>query len=169
MDIKNLIKKSLGALGAFAFCAAMTIGCKSEPDYKTVRQEVMDLHDKVMGDGEKAVKNRMVLDTLSKVRLKELKQAKPDLDTTEEKNKISLLIAKLNKADDNMMDWMHDFQPDIEGKSNGEAVKYFQGEMIRIKKLDGEYKKALDESDAYLEKFNLKPASAAAEHDHSKH
>jgi len=167
--MRNLIKKCSLAVTLLVLCAAIITGCKSEPDYKTVRQEVMDLHDKVMGDGEKAVKNRMVLDTLSRVKLKALKQAKPDLDTTEEKNKINLLIAKLSKADDNMMDWMHNFQPDIEGKSNEQAVKYFQREMIRIKKLDGEYKKAMDESDAYLKKFNLKPASAKAEHNHSKH
>ncbi|WP_293785690.1 hypothetical protein [uncultured Pedobacter sp.] len=167
--MKNLIKKCSLAVGLLALCAAVITGCKSEPDYKTVRQEVMDLHDKVMGDGEKAVKNRMVLDTFARVKLKELKQIKPDLDTAEEKNKINLLIAKLSKADDNMMDWMHGFQPDIEGKSNAEAVKYFQGEMTKIKKLDNEYKHALDESDAYLKKFNLKPTSQEAKHDHSKH
>jgi hypothetical protein len=167
--MKNLIKKCSGAVAVLTLCAALITGCKSEPDYKAVRQQVMDLHDKVMGDGEKAVKNRMVLDTLSRVKLKELKQGKPDLDTAEEKSKIILLINKLTKADDNMMEWMHAFQPDIEGKSNGEAVKYFQNEMTKIKKLDGEYKQALDESDAYLKKFNLKPASSEAEHDHSKH
>jgi hypothetical protein len=167
--MRNLIKKSSLTFASVALCAAMITGCKSEPDYKAVRQEVMDLHDKVMGDGEKAVKNKMVLDTLARVKLKELKMGKPDLDTTEEKRNISLLITKLTKADDNMMDWMHNFQPDIEGKSNAEAVKYFQVEMGKIKKLDGEYKQALDESDAYLKKFNLKPASEEAEHDHSKH
>ncbi|WP_343522618.1 hypothetical protein [Pedobacter sp.] len=167
--MRKLTKKCSGAAAMLTLGVVMAIGCKNEPDYKVFRQEVMDLHDKVMEDGEKAVKNRMALDTLSKIKLKEIKMGRPDLDTAEEKNKINLLIARLTKADDNMMDWMHAFQPDIEGKSNAEAIKYFQNEMTKIKKLDGEYKQALEESDAYLEKFNLKPASPVTEHDHSKH
>lgn len=167
--MKKITKKSAAALAILVICTAITMGCKSGPDYKAVRQEVMDLHDKVMEDGEKAMKNRMILDTLSKFKLKAIKASQTDIDTASEKKNITLLIAKLTKADDNMMDWMHDFDPDIEGKNNEEAVKYFQGEMTKIKKLDSEYKQALNESDAYLKKFNMKPVSPEAEHDHSKH
>lgn len=170
--MKNLImKQSYRLLIAGAFCSLFFAACQNQPDYKEVRQQVMDLHDKVMADGEKVVKNKMILDTIGKLKLKALKAAQPTLDTLAEKKKIAELVDKLNKADEKMMDWMHDFKADVQGKDNAEAVKYFSGEMTKIKALDEQYKNVITESDAYLKKLNLKPAEtpAAAQHNHNKH
>jgi len=147
----------------------MVQSCKTAPDYKVVRQEVMDLHDKVMADGEDAVRNKMLLDTLSRIKLPAIKTAQPALDTALEQRKIAALVAKLTKADDEMMDWMHAFQPDTEGKSNEQAVSYFRAEMVKISALEKSYARALQESDAYLKKFDMKPNGHAATDDHSKH
>lgn len=43
---------------------ATFISCKTEPDAKAVSQEVLNIHDKLMIDGEKVIKNKMKLDTL---------------------------------------------------------------------------------------------------------
>lgn len=168
--MKNLIfKNPTYLLLVLIMAASLIYGCKTEPDYKIVRQQVMDLHDKVMGDAEQAVNNKMLLDSLSKFKLKEIKAMQPDLDTASAQKQISSLIGKLVQADEGMMDWMHNFQPDIEGKSNKEAIKYFKSEMVKIENLDKIYKKTLIESDDYLKNFNLKSHAEGVFHDHSKH
>ncbi|RYD73322.1 MAG: hypothetical protein EOP55_17250, partial [Sphingobacteriales bacterium] len=40
--------------------------CKTEPDSSAVKKELLNIHDKLMLDGEKVVKNRMALDSLLK-------------------------------------------------------------------------------------------------------
>jgi len=170
--MKNLLFKNKFSNFYFLLIGLILIGsCKNEPDYKVVRQEVMDIHDKIMVDGERAIKNKMVLDTLSKTKLKELNQAHPELDTLAEKIQIAKLVEKLSQADEMMMDWMHEFQADIEGKTNEQAVTYFKGEMVKVVNLDQFYKEVLKESDAYLKKFNLSSVKGEKEvpHDHSKH
>jgi len=150
----------------FILCISMFLGCANEPDYKVIRQEVVDLHNKVMEDGEIASKNRLMLDTLSRIGLKAVK---PSIDTITEQKNIAILIGKLNQVDQDMMKWMQDFEPDVEGKSNAAAVKYFEGEKIKIKKLDSQYNQILNESGIYLKKFNLIPPSHSMEHDHDRH
>ncbi|GGE38830.1 hypothetical protein GCM10011413_00470 [Pedobacter psychrotolerans] len=147
----------------------MFLGCNNETDYKVIRQEVVDLHNKVMEDGEIASKNRLMLDTLSRIGLKAFKDTQPGIDTITEQKNIAILIGKLDQVDQDMMKWMQEFEPDVEGKGNAEAVKYFEGERIKIKKLDSQYKQILNESDVYLKKFNLIPSSHSMEHDHGKH
>ncbi|MET3114919.1 hypothetical protein AAKU52_002659 [Pedobacter sp. CG_S7] len=149
----------------------LMVSCQNEPNYKAVRQEVMDLHDKIMVDGERAIKNKMILDTLSKSKLKQLKQLHPEIDTLQEKVQIVKLVEKLSQADEMMMDWMHEFQADIEGKSNAQAVTYFKGEMVKVANLDHFYEELLKESNAYLKKFNLNSVEVEKEvpHNHSKH
>lgn len=150
----------------FIICISMFLGCTNEPDYKVIRQEVVDLHNKVMEDGEIASKNRLMLDTLSRIGLKAVQ---PSIDTITEQKNIAILIGKLNQVDQDMMKWMQDFEPDVEGKDNAAAVKYFEGEKIKIKKLDSQYKQILNESGIYLKKFNLMPPSHSMEHDHDQH
>lgn len=167
--MRNLFKTYATSWILVALCLSIFLGCNNEPDYKVIRQEVVDLHNKVMEDGEMASKNRLMLDTLSRIRLKAFKVTQPSIDTITEQKTIVKLTAKLNQTDQDMMKWMQDFEPDMEGKRNAEAVKYFEGERIKIKKLDSQYKQILNESDAYLKKFNMIPPSQSMEHDHDKH
>lgn len=154
---------------AILFVMLAFTSCSSEPDYKKVRQEVIDLHDKLMVDGEMAIRNKMALDTLSIQGLSAAKKSNPTLDTTAEKEHIKKLVAQLKTADDNMMDWMQDFKADIEGMNNAQAVTYFQSEKIKLVKMDSLYKIALDGSKHYLQKFGVNIHPLNDGHDHSKH
>jgi hypothetical protein len=44
--------------------STLLFSCKTEPDSKAIRQEVLNIHDKLMIDGEKVIKNKMKLDAL---------------------------------------------------------------------------------------------------------
>ena len=167
--MKNLIKKHFGALLLVLICAGLILSCKSERNYKAVREEVIDIHNDVMADGEQAARYRMIMDSLSKIKIMVNTDHQPVADTTADHKKISTLIAKLDQAENHMMEWMQRFEPDTEGKSNTEAIQYFEGEKIKIKKLDLEYKTVLKTSATYLKKFNIKGLGSIQEHDHSKH
>ena len=125
---------------------------KQETDYKAVRDEVMKFHDVVMADHGVIVNNQMKLDTLLRD-LKGLKSKFPEIDTLKEREAIVGLIKDLTGAEDSMNDWMHNFEPDVTGKSNEVAVQYFREEKAKIAKVDSLYKKEIAVSNVYLEKF----------------
>ena len=80
----------LAVLGAASIALVMQ-SCNQEPDFKTVRQEVLDQHDQLMIDGEKVMTFQMKLDTLSKSGLKAIKRKQPALDTAAEQQQIKAL------------------------------------------------------------------------------
>ena len=136
--------------------AIVAIACnqqqKQEKDYKALRDEVMQFHDLVMADHGVIVKNQMKLDSLLKD-LKGLKAEFPEIDTAKEKERMTALNSELSKAEDDMNDWMHRFEPDITGKSNDVAVQYFKDEKAKISAIDSLYKKEISLSNVYLDKF----------------
>ena len=142
--------------------------CQNETDYKMVRKQVLDQHDRIMFDGERAMNNKMKLDTLGMSGLAVLKKQKPTLDTALEHKQIQALSKKLTDADDLMNDWMHNFKSDVGGKSNEEAVKYFNEENVKVNKLDSIYKAVLKETDTYLKKLNIKPDTTMKSMNHMK-
>lgn len=152
-------------MGILMLFISLTTACSDEPDYKVVRADVVALHDKLMADGEKAIHNKMALDTFA---IKELPH-RVDVDTAVERQKINQLISLLDDADESMMDWMQDFIADVEGMSNAKAVEYFRAEKVKLVKMDSLYKAALDGSDAYLKRFGVRVYVANDGHDHSKH
>ena len=136
--------------------AIVAVACnqqqKQETDYKVVRDEVMKFHDVVMADHGVIVSNQMKLDTLVKD-LKGLKLKFPEVDTVKEKEIINDLIKDLTIAEDSMNDWMHKFEPDVTGKSNDEAIQYFEAEKAKIATIDSLYKVEIKVSGEYLSKF----------------
>ncbi|WP_113663885.1 hypothetical protein [Pedobacter nanyangensis] len=158
--------KTNAAWAIVALCGLLA--CKSSPDYKKVRQEVMDKHDELMVDSELAIHNKMKLDTLAKIKLKEFKALDGSLDTAAEKKQIDDLGKLLDKADERMMDWMQEFQADVGNKSNDEAIAYFKAEMVKLKNMDQAFKLALSRSDAYLKKFDPAHQSVSSkDHGHA--
>lgn len=133
-------------------CATVVIACTQSPNYKQERDEVMKFHDVVMEDHGTLVNNQMKLDTLLHD-LPALKQKNPALDTAKEKMVMRATLDRLNKAEELMNDWMHKFEPDVTGKSNEDAVKYFKDEKTKIVKVDSLYKAEIKLSDTYLAQF----------------
>ncbi|MCX2491959.1 hypothetical protein OQX63_00660 [Pedobacter sp. PF22-3] len=127
------------------------ISCKTEPDAKAVRQEVLNIHDKLMIDGEKVIKNKMKLDTLLVS-----DQIKLSADSAILKQKIADLITQLNAADEKMMDWMHFFKDDFKGKTAQEDLDYYKAEMVKIRAVEDSYIKVTKASDSLLRIYNVK-------------
>lgn len=132
--------------------AVMAVSCKPTSDYKTERDEVMKIHDVVMADNGVLVANEMKADSLLRD-LPGLKKKYPDLDIEAEKAALNATLQRLKNAEDRMNDWMHNFEPDVTGKSDEDAVQYFRNEKVNIQKLDSMYKMEIKSSNATLSKF----------------
>ena len=128
------------------------VACTQTQNYKTERDEVMKFHDTVMEDHGVLVNNQMKLDSMLK-RMPALKTRFPSTDTVKEKVVMKATLDRLNSAEELMNDWMHKFEPDVTGKSNEDAIKYFKAERIKIGKIDSLYKAEIQSSDAYLKQF----------------
>ncbi|RZM24291.1 MAG: hypothetical protein EOO88_23330 [Pedobacter sp.] len=131
---------------------AVLTACQPGADYKAVRKDVMKFHDVVMADHGIIISNQMKLDTLL-TDIKALKQAFPEIDTLKERAAMTALKLELVKAEEVMNNWMHQFEPDVTGKSNEEAVKYFEAEKKKIIGIDSIYKQEIKLSRDYLLKF----------------
>ncbi|RBQ07680.1 hypothetical protein [Pedobacter miscanthi] len=135
----------------FSLITLLFFACKTEPDSKAVRKEVLNIHDKLMIDGEKVVKNKMKLD---KILISD--QVKMATDSTQQKQKISDLINRLNAADEKMMDWMHFFKDDFKGKTEQEDLDYYKAEMVKIRAVEDAYIKVTRESDSLIKVYQVK-------------
>ncbi|WP_231424359.1 hypothetical protein [Pedobacter sp. Leaf250] len=123
--------------------------CNTDPKANDIKKEVLNIHDKLMMDGEKVIKNKMKLESILKS--DKIKSAKDSLSLAE-------LIFRLNKADENMMDWMHFFKDDFKGKTEQEDLDYYKSEMVKIRAVEDGYIKVTGESDSVLKVYNILPA-----------
>lgn len=135
-----------------ASIVGVMFSCSQPVDYKAERDEVMKTHDLVMADHGIVVKNQMAIDSLLQ-NLGALKQRFPTLDIAHEKVLMEEKVARLKAAEELMNDWMHQFEPDIEQKSNEEAAAYFKAEKIKINRIDSLYKAEISASNSYLSAF----------------
>lgn len=156
----NLKKLTFGLLTI----AAIISSCKQNADFKAIRKQVLDQHDQIMIDGERAMNNKMKLDTLAMTGLLKIKEMQPALDTAVEQQHIKAITKQLNAADEQMNDWMHNFSADAKGKNDDEATRYFTAEKIKVQQLDSVYKAVLKASGDYLKKFNIRADNAESGH-----
>lgn len=136
--------------------------CKQQPDYKKIRQQVVNIHDTIMNEDGRLMTDRSMLKSLiTPATLIELKKAY-HIDTTAEKAKATALIHRLDSVSNAMSDWMNRFNPDVQGKNARQATDYFGMEKIRVSRLDSSYKAILKTTGDYLMRFRLKAADNSA-------
>lgn len=120
-------------------------GCSSNSSKKkALLGQVLEVHDEVMSADDQLMKNKTQLDTM-------LKQPKYAANDT-----VKQLDTKLMLADSAMGTWMHGFDPDPQGKSDDEVVKYFTAQKKQVMAVDSQMKAAVAESNKYLSKIKTK-------------
>ncbi len=105
---------------------------------KAALDEVIKIHDKVMGADEQLMKNKMQLDTLSK---------QPNFS---KKDSAMILNVKLNSAETLMDNWMHSFDYEHKGKSHQETMDYLSSQKKQIMAIDTQLSTAVNESAQFL-------------------
>jgi hypothetical protein len=132
MKIKILI--------ATLLIACIFSACKDEKaEEKKTMDDVIKIHDKVMGKSELIVQYQATLDSLTKA-------------TTDSVMKVKAVNLKkeLSTADAAMEDWMHKFNPDFTGKSHTDVMVYLQDQQVQIHRVDSLINNALDKTGKYL-------------------
>ncbi len=112
----------------------------SRKQEKDLLNEILKVHDRLMGQDEQLMKNKMQLDSLIKLPAKD----------SAEKTAMKSLDLKLKTAEESMENWMHDFEPDLTGKSHEEILKYYNEQKKGILSVDAQMNTALSESNKYL-------------------
>ncbi|MDB5141297.1 MAG: hypothetical protein JWQ66_10 [Mucilaginibacter sp.] len=107
---------------------------------KDLLDKILKIHDKVMGNDEALMKNKMQLDSMLKL---------PAKDTAEKVNMKALDI-KLQASEEVMENWMHNFEPDVTNKSHDEVMKYYSAQQKSIMSVDSQMNVAITESNKYL-------------------
>ena len=141
--MKKIMKKIILINGLMVLLFS---ACKTEPNSEAVKKEVLNIHDKLMIDGEKVVKNRMKIDSVLKN--DKIKSAGDSL-------KLVDLVNQLNKADEDMMDWMHLFKDDFKGRNEQENLDYYKSEMIKIRAVEDTYIKVTKAFDSVLKSLAI--------------
>jgi len=127
--------------------------CKDKKkEEKDMESQIMDLHEKVMGDGETAMKNKMKMDTLI-LKKDSIKKAFPALDTSAENKTMRNLSSRIVKADDEMSDWMHNYDPDFKGKSHAEIMQYLAQQKKQVAQINEQYNSVIKATNKYLLKY----------------
>ena len=111
---------------------------------KAIMEDVMKVHEKVMEVDGQVIANRMKLDTL-------INQNK-----IAAKDSAALLVKKMSAAEDAMEDWMHKFDYEQKGKSDGDVIIYMNAQKKLIMVIDSQLNAAVKESDIYLKKIKSK-------------
>lgn len=107
---------------------------------KELLNNILKVHDQVMGKDEVLMKNKMMLDSLLKL---------PARDTAEKTN-MNPVELKLKAAEEAMETWMQKFDPDATNKPHKEIVKYYTDQKKAITSVDSLMDAAVKESNQYL-------------------
>lgn len=132
--------KKIAYLSALVLLLAACNDTKKQE--KALQKEILDYHDKVMGDDEQAMIRKMKLDTI--IHIADSLKA--------EHTEASKLQAQLVLADNKMSDWMKDFSLDYKDKSHDEIVNYLQAQKKTIKSIDSLLINATNAASQYLQK-----------------
>ncbi len=103
----------------FIFCSCNEAEQKLSQE---LNDQVMQLHDQLMGKTEDVLKLKRRLDSLS---------------TGKDSVNVNKIIASLNKSDESMMDWMHHFSLDsLEKMDVSNKIGYLKKQLEALKNLE---------------------------------
>ena len=115
-------------------------GCgDAKKQEKLLLDSVINVHDKVMGNEEHLMKNKMIIDSLIK-----------NDSTRINKDSAKVYLKLIGDADDAMSDWMHKFDAENKGKSHQEIIDYLTDQKKKITIIESQIDSAVNGSDKYL-------------------
>ncbi len=111
------------------------------PGYQedSLYQKVMGIHDSAM----------MLMSNVSSLnrKIKKASDLSEDLETKEEIKKVS---QELEAANEGMMDWMRNFDPDLDSVSHEETMKYLESEKKKIEGIKKDMESAIENAEDIL-------------------
>jgi hypothetical protein len=133
--MKILTKLIMAVAASVSILSACTDTKKQE---KEALNEVIKVHDEAMAKSEEAIKNKMLLDSLTKV------SALKDTTTA------TVVINNLSTADKAMEDWMHQFNADYTGKAHEEIMQYLADQKKKVVQVNNHLSAVVSQSNQFL-------------------
>lgn len=112
---------------------------------KQLQEEVIAVHDEVMPMMGTFVHNSMAIDSILN-NFAEIKTQHAEIDTLQEKEKLTALKGKIENANDAMNEWMHNLNLDFEKLSEAEVTTYLEGEKAKMDAINKQFKEVEAES-----------------------
>lgn len=108
-------------------------------------EEVMDIHDEVMPLMYPLKKMAKDINTKAELLLKD----SVNIDSLH-LNTLRITSNNISKANDSMMDWMHQFKQIEEGTPHGEVIQYLMDQKQKISKVRDDMMAAKKEGEKYV-------------------
>jgi hypothetical protein len=119
--------------------AILMISCESkEKEVEELKSETIAIHDEVMPK----------MDVIMK--LKKSLKSKYESAAESEKEKIQEMIMSLEDSDEAMMNWMRNYDPQMEDMSNAEKIAYLKNQKSSITQVSKQMKSSISEAEKYL-------------------
>ncbi|NCD71779.1 hypothetical protein [Mucilaginibacter agri] len=128
-------------------CVTIVACSDDKAEEKKSMDGILATHDKVMAAEDKAMTNKIQIDSLLK-----LDKFAPQ-DSAALKAEFRTQSSNLKTADEAMEDWMHKFDPDYKGKSHADVMEYLNTQNIQINKIDSQLNSSIDLSTKALAKY----------------
>jgi hypothetical protein len=136
------MKKIISALLLSLVLFSCTDTKKQEKD---LFDQVIKVHDRVMGKEELIMNSKMQLDTLLKHN-----------QNAEVTGKANALTKSLDSADTQMENWMHNFDAENKGKSHDEIMRYLNGQKKEIDSIDSNFNAVLTAASTFIKQNKSK-------------
>jgi len=128
------------------FAGFLLFGCTDKKaEEKALLDDVLKVHNHVMGTDEQLVKDKMMLDTLV--------AKSPGATVKDSAKKYSAL---LDNAESVMDKWMYKFDPDYKGKSHDDVITYLSSQKKQIMAIDTMLDTSVKKSNKYLSNIKSK-------------
>lgn len=140
------------ASATLLFFSACNNSTDDASEIERLREEAIAIHDEIMPQISAFDRNTVKIDSLL-LSLPQLKEAYPDMDTTQTRADLTGLKSQLEQATDAMMDWMTEFEVDPQDKSTPEIKAYYEEEVKKVKSMKMLFEEASKASTDKLAQF----------------
>ena len=128
-------------------CMVLLACNNDKAEEKKVMDDILATHEKVMAIEDKAVENKIHLDSLVKIN-----QMLP-ANLSKPQTNFKQLSDSLNTASEGMENWMHGFDPEYKAKSHVELMKYLETQRLKINTVKGRLDSAISQSSKVLANY----------------
>lgn len=135
-----------------AICFSFLACNNDKEEQQKLQKLVIDKHDVLMAKMDSLTENQLRLDSII-LKYKEIKVENPTLDSQTLVAQIDSAKSLLNNADEAMMNWMHQFNPDYTGKSSAEIFEYLKKQEQKIDSVKTLFDKSLANSNALIQQY----------------
>lgn len=127
--------------------------CNNTKEEEEILQaNIIETHDVLMLKGETIMANKESLNQILE-NTANANSANESLDNEAFFKQVNTLNNNLTKADDAMMTWMNNFNPDFAGKNHTQIMEYLNKQKIEIEKVESLTEKALNNSNMFIKKY----------------